>query len=37
MTQQTSYHELFGFLELLLSINVCMHVCVCVRPEAINN
>ena len=20
----------FGFLELLLSVNVCMHVCVCV-------
>ena len=27
-----------GFLELLLSANVCMFVCVCVSaPEAINN
>ena len=27
-----------GFLELLLSVNVCMRVCVCVSaPEAMNN
>ena len=31
-----------GFLELLLSANVCMHVCVCVcvcvsTPKAMNN
>ena len=26
-----------GFLQLLLSANICMCICVCVRPEAINN
>ena len=26
-----------GFLDLLVSVNVCMLACVCVAPEAINN